>query len=226
MTMFLAAFALFVALHSIPAIPIIRSGLIRHVGRAVYFVGYSTVSTLALIWVFSSALAMDYIPLWDLRPWNAAVTFMLAPLGIFLVISGLLSANPLSITLNSSPMLGSVTRITRHPVLLGFAAWAAGHIAANGDLRSLLLFGGFAAFSLGTIPMTEKRAKRRLGCAWANLAEHTSVWPLAAYFKGEQSTIDMPLLLAVLATAALTVWLLFSGGHASMFGADPIAILA
>lgn len=226
MTEFLAAFALFVALHSIPAVPAIRSGIIHRVGRPIYFAGYSTVSILALIWVFASALAMDYMPLWELRPWHAAVTFVLAPLGIFLVIAGLLSANPLSITLSPSPALGSVTKITRHPVLWGFAAWASGHIAANGDLRSLLLFGGFAGFALAAIPMIEKRAKRRLGSAWTDLAEHTSIWPLAAYSKGEQPMIDMPMLLAVLMTAAMTAWLLLAGGHGAMFGADPVAIFA
>ncbi|WP_082336787.1 NnrU family protein [Rhizobium ecuadorense] len=223
---FLAAFALFVALHSAPAVPVIRSGIIHRVGRPIYFVGYSTVSILALIWVFSSALAMEYMPLWELQPWHAAVTFVLAPLRIFLVIAGLLSANPLSITLNPSPTLGSVTKITRHPVPWGFAVWAGGHIAANGDLRSLLLFGGFAGFALAAIPMIEKRAKRRLGSTWTDLAEHTSIWPLAACFKGEQPMIDMPMLLAVLVTASLTAWLLFAGGHSAMFGADPVAIFA
>ncbi|MBX4911900.1 MULTISPECIES: NnrU family protein [Rhizobium] len=224
MTEFLAAFALFLALHSIPAVPAIRSEIIRHVGRPVYFVGYSAVSAAALIWVFSSALALDYIPLWELRPANAAVAFVFAPFGIFLVIAGLLSANPLSITLNPSPTLGSVTKITRHPVLWGFAAWASGHIAANGDLRSLLLFGGFAAFALGAIPMTEKRSKRRLGGSWAKLAGHSSILPFAACLKGEQSTFDMPMLVAGLLTAVLTLWLLFAGGHSAMFGADPLAL--
>ncbi|PDT04415.1 NnrU family protein [Rhizobium chutanense] len=226
LTEFLAAFALFVALHSIPAVPVIRSGIIHRVGRPIYFGSYSVISILALIWVFSSALAMDYMPLWELRPWHAAVTFALAPLGIFLVIAGLLSTNPLSITLNASPTLGSVTRITRHPVLWGFAVWAGGHIAANGDLRSLLLFGGFAGFALAAIPMIEKRAKRRLGNSWADLAEHRSIWPLAAYFKGEQPMIDMPILLAVLMTASVTAWLLLARGHSAMFGADPVAIFA
>lgn len=224
MAEFLAAFALFVALHSVPAVPAIRSQIIRRVGRPVYFVGYSAASTLALIWVFSAALALDYIPLWEVRPGNAAIAFVLAPFGIFLVIAGLLSANPLSITLNRSATLGAVTKITRHPVLWGFAAWASGHIAANGDLRSLLLFGGFAVFALAAIPMTEKRSKRRLGGSWASLADQTSIWPFAACFKGEQPTLDMPMLLASLASMALVLWLLFAGGHSAMFGVDPLSL--
>jgi hypothetical protein len=41
--------------------------------------------------------------------------------------------------------------------------------------------------------------------------------------KGEPSTFDMPMLVAGLATAVLTLWLLFAGGHGAMFGADPLA---
>lgn len=224
MTEFLAAFAFFIVLHSIPAVPTIRAGIIRRVGCPAYFVGYSAASILALIWVFSTALALGYIPLWEFSPGNAATAFVLAPFGIFLVIAGLLSANPLSITLNRSPTLGAVTKITRHPVLWGFAAWASGHIAANGDLRSLLLFGGFAVFALGAIPMTEKRSKRRLGVSWTGIAEHTSIWPLAACFKGEHPRVDGPMLIAALASAVLVLWLLFAGGHSAMFGADPLAL--
>jgi uncharacterized membrane protein len=221
---FLAAFALFVLLHSLPAVPTIRSGIILHVGRPFYFVCYSLASTLALVWLFSAALALDYIPLWELRPWHAAITFVLAPLGGFLVIAGLLSPNPLSISIRSSGVPGAITRISRHPVLWGFAMWAIGHIAANGDLRSLLLFGGFALFALGAIPVAERRAKRRLGENWAILSAGTSVWPLAGCFEDHPPSLDRDLLVALVGSAALVGWLLFAGGHSMLFGADPVAI--
>ena len=34
-------------------------------------------------------------------------------------------------------------------MLWGFAVWALGHLVANGDLRSLILFGGFALWYAG-----------------------------------------------------------------------------
>ncbi|MBB5577586.1 MULTISPECIES: NnrU family protein [Rhizobium] len=224
MISFVSAFAFFLLLHSIPAIPVVRSSIVSRIGRPTYFVGYSAASVAALIWLFSAALALDYIPLWDLRPWHAAVTFVLAPLGGFLVIAGLLSANPLSIAIRQSDDVGAVVGITRHPVLWGFAIWASGHIVANGDLRSLLLFGGFALFSLGSIAITEKRARRRLGDRWKTLSKGTSIVPLAAFFSGRRPTCDLPMLLAALITVALGAWLLFAGGHALLFGADPIAV--
>ncbi|MGO7259104.1 NnrU family protein, partial [Rhizobium brockwellii] len=77
--------------------PAVRAGVISQVGKPVYLISYSVVSTAALVWLFSAALALDYVPLWDLQPWHAAATFVLAPLGGFLVLAGLFSENPLSV---------------------------------------------------------------------------------------------------------------------------------
>lgn len=224
MISFFSAFATFLALHSIPALPSIRAGIIGSLGRPAYFVCYSAASIAALVWLFSAALSLDYIPLWDLQPWQAAVTFVLAPFGGFLVIAGLLSRNPLSISIRSSGEVGAVARITRHPVLWGFAIWAAGHIVANGDLRSLLLFGGFALFALAAIPMTEKRAQRRLGERWSALSQRTGIVPFGALARGQGISVDGAMIVAFAVTAALGRWLLLGGGHAVLFGADPIAI--
>ena len=50
-------------------------------------------------WVMHAALQLDFIPLWDPAAWQAWVTFVLAPLGIFLVLAGLFSENALSISI-------------------------------------------------------------------------------------------------------------------------------
>ncbi|NKM88091.1 MULTISPECIES: NnrU family protein [Rhizobium] len=225
MISFIAAFAVFLLLHSIPAIPAVRAGVISQVGKPVYLISYSVVSIAALVWLFSAALSLDYVPLWDLRPWHAAAAFVLAPLGGFLVLAGLFSENPLSVAVRSSERSGAVVQVTRHPVLWGFAIWASGHIVANGDLRSLLLFGGFALFALAAIPMAEKRARRRLGGRWRALSEGTSIVPLARLFSWRRPRVDPPMLLAAALTAGISCWLLLGDGHATLFGADPIAVL-
>jgi uncharacterized membrane protein len=221
---FFAAFSVFLILHSIPAVPSVRSGIIARIGRPTYFLTYSAASVVALAWLFSTALSLDYVPLWDLAPWHAVVTFVLAPFGGFLVLTGLASSNPLSVAIRSSNQPGAIVSICRHPVLWGFAFWALGHIAANGDLRSVLLFGGLATFSLSAIPMIEKRAKRRLGDRWQTLSAKTSILPFRTLLKGQGLAIDMPMAISAAVAAGLTVWLLFGGGHALLFGADPIAI--
>ncbi len=224
MLQFSAAFALFLALHSVPALPAVRENIIRRTGRPLYFAVYSAVSVIALVWVFSAALSLDYVPLWDLKPWHAAITFVMTPVGVFLVLAGLFSRNPLSVSIRSSGTPAAISRLTRHPVLWGFAFWAIGHIAANGDLRSLVLFGGLALFSLGSMPMIEKRARRRLGPWWERLADKTSIIPFSAVLRGSPLRIDRPMAVAILVTAMTTAWLLFGGGHAMLVGADPVSI--
>ncbi len=151
------------------------------------------------------------------------MTLLFAPLGIFLVLAGLFSGNALSISIcRPGTRPGAIIAITRHPVLWGFLIWAAGHIVANGDVRSVILFGGFALFSIGGFFMLEKRARRRLGDDWPATSKGTSVWPLAAVLKGEVAPhIDLAMIVAALATAAITA-LLLAGGHEALFGVDPL----
>ena len=54
-----AALSLFVALHSIPAVPAVRGRLIAGIGRPAYFGAYSAVSLLTLGWVFYAALSVE-----------------------------------------------------------------------------------------------------------------------------------------------------------------------
>lgn len=226
MTGLLTAFGLFVLLHSVPAIPAIRAGIIGRIGRPAYLASYSVVSTALLIWLFYEALNTDYIELWATARWQVTATFIFAPLGLFLVVAGLISPNPFSVTLRQqSGAQGAIVGVTRHPVLWGFVFWAVGHILPNGDLRSLILFGGFAAFSLGGIVMAERRARKRLGTQWVTATNGSAVVPLYAILCGRSGLcIDGAIVVGALAALLVSLWLL-CGGHAVLVGADPIGAL-
>ncbi len=47
--------------------------------------------------------------------------------------------------------------IIRHPQLTGVATWGAAHLMVNGDSRSLVLFGGLAAWALVEIAAINRR---------------------------------------------------------------------
>lgn len=49
----------------------------------------------------------------------------------------------------------------RHPQLTGVFLWSAAHLLANGDNRSLVLFGGFALWSVLEMLMINRRDGRR-----------------------------------------------------------------
>ena len=43
---------------------------------------------------------------------------------------------------------GNIKRFLRHPMLTGMVVWAGAHLLANGETRSLILFGGLGAWAL------------------------------------------------------------------------------
>lgn len=225
MTQFLVALLLFLVLHMVPATPALRARAVAALGRRNYLAAYSLVSLLALGWLFHAALALDFVPLWDPAPWQAWFPMVLTPIAFVLLLAGLTSPNPASISLRKpDERAGAIVTITRHPVLWGFALWAGGHLVPNGDLRSLLLFGPLLGLALMGMPLTDRRARRRLGPDWPAVARHTSVLPFAAAMTGRATLrLDRPLVLAVAASAAITAWLLL-GGHAALFGADPLSM--
>ena len=44
----------------------------------------------------------------------------------------------------------------RHPQLIGFAIWAVAHLMVNGDLASIILFGGLLIWSVGSIQLINR----------------------------------------------------------------------
>lgn len=225
MTELILAFALFLALHSIPALPTIRGKLISLLGHRTYIGLYSLASVAVLAWLFHAALNTDYVELWAPAPWQAWVTLICAPIGIFLVLAGLFSPNPFSISFRKADEReGAIVAVTRHPVLWGFLFWSLSHLAPNGDLRSLLLFGGFALFSAGGFLMLERRAKKRMGAHWAMRSQGSSIIPFSNLMNGHAKLRwDVPMVAAVLLSGMIVVWLL-AGGHAQLFAADPLAL--
>ncbi len=58
----------------------------------------------------------------------------------------------------ASYMKGRISCTLKHPQLIGVALWAFGHLLANGDLASVILFGGFCAWAILTIMLQPKTA--------------------------------------------------------------------
>lgn len=60
----------------------------------------------------------------------------------------------------ASGMKTGITRHLRHPQLTAFALWAAGHVLVNGDLPSLVLFGGLMLWAVAEIAVLNSIAPR------------------------------------------------------------------
>ena len=76
--------------------------------------------------------------------WLAHVNvFLMVPAIILLVVSQIPA--------------GYIKKATKHPMLLAVKLWALGHLLANGELNSVLLFGSFLAFAIFDRIMVKRR---------------------------------------------------------------------
>ena len=52
---------------------------------------------------------------------------------------------------------GHIKKTLKHPMLVGVKLWSAGHLLANGELNSIILFGSFLAYAVIDRIMLKKR---------------------------------------------------------------------
>lgn len=225
MAQFLIAFFLFFLTHSLPSFAGLRTRLISLFGRRAYMTGYSILSLASLVWLFYAFRMADDDALWMDHAWQAWLTLVLAPLGLFMIICGLLSPNPASVSFRGEGKVGAIVTVTRHPVLWGFFLWAFGHIFPNGEWRGLILFGGFSLFALLGIVILERRGRRRQGGKhWKTITETTSIIPFVAIFGGRaRMRWDWVMSLSLIVTVIGTGLLLFAF-HEVLFGVDPLLL--
>ncbi|MEM7124373.1 MAG: NnrU family protein [Pseudomonadota bacterium] len=162
---FLIALAAFIAAHVLPAATGLRARLIDRLGRSTYLIGYSAVSLVTLVWLVSAALRAPYIGLWPTGPVTALVPIVAMLPACVLAAGAATRPNPLSISFlggQTDPEKPGILALVRHPILWAFFLWSASHAIANGDLVALIMFGGFALFSLAGMGRMERRAKQTM----------------------------------------------------------------
>lgn len=78
--------------------------------------------------------AADFVPVWTPPAFLIHLNNLLVLLAFYLYAA--------------SGMKTRITRVIRHPQLTAVKAWAVGHLLVNGDLASILLFGGLLAWAV------------------------------------------------------------------------------
>lgn len=126
------AVALFAVIHLIPAFPSLKDWLKNRLGKmyGMFFAVGSTL-TLALIvlgWQMADRGSVYDPPDWGFRA-NLALSFLaFLLLGVFL-------------------FRGKARQVLRLPLAMGVVLWATGHLLANGDQASIILFGGMLVYA-------------------------------------------------------------------------------
>ncbi|UCH74164.1 MAG: NnrU family protein [Rhodospirillales bacterium] len=188
MEMLVLAVACFVGGHFLLSSLSARTALVRMLGETGFRAGYSLIALLTLIWAIVAYGEAPYAEIWPTTTALLRVPYLLMPWACVLGIAGLTTR---SVTMvggeaaaqNPRPVSG-ITTVTRHPFLWGVTLWAACHIAANGDVASVVFFGGMAVLALGGMAHIDHRRRVSLGADWGPVALATSVVPFAAAIQG------------------------------------------
>lgn len=146
MLLLILGLVLFLGMHAVTMKRDLRAQLIERFGAGGYRGLYSAVSILGfllLIYGYGLQRAAGYTIVWEPPVWTRHLALLLN-LPIFIL---------LAIGRRPSWLLSRV----KHPMLLAVKIWATAHLLANGDLGSLLLFGGFLAWAV----MARISVKRR-----------------------------------------------------------------
>ena len=189
MSLLLAAMFIFVASHELLSHPL-RRPLVNAIGVRPFMAFYSLVAfaTGALaIWGFARA------PVEVLWTAPAIVLQLAAPLMVvasILFVGSLLDANPAlpgaEGRLTSAPVPRGVLRVTRHPMMWGFALWAIVHIIVAGTSRSVVFASGILVLALFGAAMQDRKKQALLGEGWTAWRAQTAFIPFAAQLDGRQ----------------------------------------
>jgi len=226
MTEFLLALGVFLLSHMIPSRTGLRHQLTATIGERRYLLLYSIVSIALLAWLISAAHRAPFVPLWDLAQWEYYVPIALMLPASMLFVGGLFVPNPLSISFSRAsfdPARPGLIGITRHPLLWAFALWSFTHLFPNGDLVSVILFGGFTLFSLAGMALVDRRKRKALGDEWRGLAAQTSIIPLAALVLRRASVRWSAAALVTTVVGGAALYFVLLGLHPILFGVDPVA---
>ena len=204
----------------------LRGSLRDQLGERGFLAVYSLTALVTFAWFLMAYAHAPTILLWPRQMWMALVPIVAMPLATILLVAGYTTPNPTAVGMERAaraddPAPG-ILRVTRHPVMWAIGLWAISHMIANGDLRSLLFFGAFAALSLGGTLLIDRKKRLALGSNWSRLAEVTSNLPFAALVTGRTRLRwrDISLLRLI---AGLLLYAVLYNAHALIAGA-PVVI--
>jgi len=204
----------------------LRGSLRDQLGERGFLAVYSLTALATFAWFVMAYARAPTILLWPRQMWMALVPIVVMPLATVLLVAGYTTPNPTAVGMERAaraddPAPG-LLRVTRHPVMWAIGLWAVSHMIANGDLRSLLFFGAFAALSLGGTLLIDRKKRLALGSNWSRLAEVTSNLPFAALVTGRTRLRwrDISLLRVI---AGLLLYAVLYNAHTIIAGA-PVVI--
>lgn len=227
MTSLVLATLAFLAQHVLISNTRVRPVLVTRLGEQGYRGGYSLVSAVLLGWMIWAYAEAPYVEIWTSPVWVHHLTVALMPIAFVLVALAILTPNPFSAAgdalWNRENPVPGVFRITRHPMMWGVTLWAGLHVWSNGDLASIVFFGGFFTLALfGPLGIDRRRGSAHPE-AWQRVRGVTSYVPFAAVIQG-RTGLSLREIGWWRVGVGLGLYAAFVWAHPWLFGVSPLAI--
>ncbi len=144
MTLLISGISLFIVAHlSLGLAPGIKNGIISATSEKVWRGLFSVIALTAIVMIVlgwrSTSVEYAYVP----PHWTRHVTMLLMLIAFILI--------------GASSGKTIIQRMVRHPMMTGVFIWAIAHLFANGETRSVLLFGSFAVWIVLQMILVNKR---------------------------------------------------------------------
>lgn len=133
MILLVLGLSVFFIVHFIPELNG-RKYFVDKMGEPAYKGIYSLLSIVGFVLIVYGKGNSDFVAIWNPPVWTRHLTMLLVLVAMLL--------------LSISQLPNNFKRVIKHPMLLSVTVWGIAHLLANGDLASMILFGGFVAFSV------------------------------------------------------------------------------
>lgn len=204
----------------------LRDTLVGKLGEQPYLGLYSMITLAAFVWLIRSYRKAPAELLWvapgALRLAALPVVFV----AFLLAVVGVTTPNPTAVgaerLFERADVVRGILRVTRNPFLWGVGLWALAHVAATGDLASVLLFASVGALGLVGAPLVDAKKAARHGERWRAFAAATSSLPFLAIAQGRQRLVLAEIGWWRIALAVVLFGATLSA-HRWAFGVSPLA---
>lgn len=141
MNLLILGIIIFFSIHLVPIFPI-KNILINRLGENKYKGLFSLIALVGLLIIIYGFSRADFYPIWDPLPYSKEIALALMPISMILLTAANIQTN--------------IKKFIKHPMLIGILIWSFVHLIANGDLRSIILFGSFGLYALIDIFFSKK----------------------------------------------------------------------
>lgn len=212
LTALFAANVTFVGTHFAMSHPL-RASLVRALGEKGFLGVYSLVSLGAFVWIIVSfrAVAPGGAVLWNGQgdvTWAIASALTVVSLAL---IFGAVKGNPALVGMEADFVAKAEAKgifaITRHPMMWGFAIWAASHILVSPSARTLVTAGAVGVLALVGAHLQDVKKETLLGKDWKDWEARTSFAPHLGKLGGIGAGLWIAALAGWVAISWLHLWL-------------------